>query len=252
MTKRTLILLFVGAVLLAGAILFTGIYKSDVIWAAIIASGLTYIGVYLTNKSNKKCLEMQLNQAAEENDKEREQQIRKGVFIEAAEVIAESIEDIQSLPNKIAKTDDLKFFNKSTQALIKVCMVGTNDTVTNAVQFRKEFDESMVSILPEIFEFIKLKYELAGLKDSNEIQANILEEKTRGEYNKLQISLLFKCLEVGNHLQTAAFNVILSIRSDLGLETDIDKFKSQIEEIHNNFENTLSSVKEHMENLIKE
>ncbi len=68
---------------------------------------------------------MQLNHAAQEKDKERELQIRKEVYMEAAEAITESIKDIQLLPNRIINTNNLEICNKLLQAIAKVHMVGT-------------------------------------------------------------------------------------------------------------------------------
>jgi len=151
----------------------------DVIWAAIIASGLTLSGVYLSNKANKKSLLIQLNHAAQEKDKERELQIRKDVYMEAAEAIAESIKDIQLLPNRIIHTNNLEICNKLLQALAKVHMVGTLDTVKNTTQFMEKFNQSTLPIVPEITKFAVLKQEIANLNNLSEIQINTMNEINR-------------------------------------------------------------------------
>ena len=148
----------------------------DVIWSAIIASGLTFLGVTLSNRANRKCLLMQLNHAAQQKDKERELQIRKEVYMEAAEAIAEAIKDIQLLPNRIIRTDNLEICNKLLPALAKVHMVGTLDTVKNTIQFMGKFNQSTLSIVPEITKFAVLKQELANLNSLSEIQINTMKE----------------------------------------------------------------------------
>lgn len=148
----------------------------DVIWAAIIASGLTFLGVTLSNRSNRKCLLMQLNHAAQQKDKERELQIRKEVYMEAAEAVAEAIKDIQLLPNRIIRTDNLEICNKLVPALAKVHMVGTLDTVKNIMQFRVKFDQLTLPIIPEISKFTVLKQELANLNNLSDIQINTMKE----------------------------------------------------------------------------
>jgi hypothetical protein len=148
----------------------------DVIWAAIIASGLTFLGVTLSNRANRKCLLMQLNHAAKEKDKERELQIRKEVYMEAAEAIAESIKDIQLLPNRIIHTNNLEICNNLLQAIAKVHMVGTLDTVKNTTQFMEKFNQSTLPIIPEIAKFTILKQELANLNNLSEIQINAMKE----------------------------------------------------------------------------
>jgi len=148
----------------------------DVIWAAIIASGLTFSGVTLSNRANRKCLLIQLNHAAQEKDKERELQIRKEVYMEAAEAIAESIKDIQLLPNRIIHTNNLEICNKLLQALAKVHMVGTLDTVKNTIQFMEKFNQSTLPIVPEITKFAILKQELANLNNLSELKINTMKE----------------------------------------------------------------------------
>jgi len=148
----------------------------DVIWAAVIASGLTFLGVTLSNRANRKCLLMQLNHAAQEKDKERELHIRKAVYMEAAEAIAESIKDIQLLPNRIIHTNNLEICNKLLQALAKVHMVGTLDTVKNTTQFMEKFNQSILPIVPEITKFSILKQELANLNNLSELKTNSMKE----------------------------------------------------------------------------
>ena len=148
----------------------------DVIWAAIIASGLTFLGVNMSNRANRKCLLMQLNHASQQKDKERELQIRKDVYMEAAEAIAESIKDIQLLPNRIIYTDKLEICNKLLQALAKVHMVGSLDTVKHTIQFMGKFNQSTIPIIPEIHKFAVLKQEIANLVKCSEIKVNSMKE----------------------------------------------------------------------------
>lgn len=148
----------------------------DVIWAAIIASGLTFLGVSMSNRANRKCLLIQLNHASQQKDKESELQIRKDVYMEAAETIAESIKDIQLLPNRIIFTDNLEVCNKLLQALAKVHMVGSLDTVKHTIQFMGKFNQSTIPIIPEIHKFAVLKQEIANLVKCSEIKVNSMKE----------------------------------------------------------------------------
>jgi hypothetical protein len=158
------------------SIITTFLSIPNVIWAAIIASGLTFLGVTLSNRANRKCLLLQLNHAAQQKDKERELQIRKEVYMEAAEAIAESIKDIQLLPNRIIYTNNLEIGNKLLQALAKVHMVGTLDTIKNTIQFMGKFNQLTLPIVPEITKFAVLKQELANLNNLSEIQINSMKE----------------------------------------------------------------------------
>ncbi|MGA1979011.1 MAG: hypothetical protein ABSG99_00380 [Sedimentisphaerales bacterium] len=149
---------------------------SDVVWAAMIASGLTYFGVLLTNKHNKKCLLLQLNHSAQQKDKEREMQIRKETYIEAAEAIAEAIKDIQRLPIRIIHSNNAEIGDKLLPAIAKVHMVGTLNTIKVLCQFMANFNQQTFPIIPEINRFITLKQTLVSLNSLSEYQTKSLNE----------------------------------------------------------------------------
>jgi hypothetical protein len=142
----------------------------DVVWAAVIASGLTYIGVILTNRGNRKCLLLQLNHATRQEDKKREMQIRKDTYIESAEAIAESIQDIQLLPTRIANSTNIEIGTKLLPALAKIHMVGTLETIRETSIFMEKFNQITLPIVPEISRFAILKQEIASLKELSEYQ----------------------------------------------------------------------------------
>ena len=149
---------------------------SDVIWAAIIASGLTYIGVLLTNRGNRKCLLLQLDHAAKQKDKEREIEIRKETYIEAVEAIADTIKDIERLPNNIIHSNNAEIGNKLLSTLAKVHMVSTFDTIKAVCEFMKIFNQRTFPIIPEVNKFITLKQKVASLNSTSEYQVKSLEE----------------------------------------------------------------------------
>ena len=146
----------------------------DVIWAAIVASGLTFLGVNISNSSNRKYLLIQLEHASKQQDKEREQRVRKQVYMEAAEAIAESIKDITLLPNRVIYTDNLEICDKLLQALAKVHMVGTLETVKNTSQFMEKFNQTTLPIIPEIHKFVNIKNEIARLTKYSEIKLDLM------------------------------------------------------------------------------
>jgi len=148
----------------------------DVVWAAVIASGLTFLGVTLSNRANRKCLLLQLNHATKEKDKEREMQLRREVYIGGAEAIAEAIKDIQLLPNRIIFSDNLEMCNRLLPALAKIHMVGTFETIKNTTEWMEKFNQSTLPIVPEIAKFAILKQELANLKNLSESQINTMKE----------------------------------------------------------------------------
>jgi len=247
--------------------LFTSI--PDVVWAAIIASVLTFLGVTLSNKANRKCLLLQLNYAAQEKDKEREMQLRRDVYIEAAEAVAEAIRDIQLLPNRIIYSNNFEICNKLLPALAKVHMVGTFDTIKKTTQFMEKFNQSTLPIVPEITKFAVLKREITTLNGISESQISTLKEinknfeqmdssnkqlsidiykktfnnmKTKhdativsiaekeAQLKALHAKLLSMCLKAGNYLQKESLHIILSIRKELNLEIDSAEYLSKMNE----------------------
>jgi len=72
----------------------------DVIWSAIIASIITLSGVIFVNWDNTKRLRIQLNHDASEREKERKAELRRDVYLVAAEEMTKAIGYLGSLPQQ--------------------------------------------------------------------------------------------------------------------------------------------------------
>lgn len=131
--------LLVSIVILLGIIV--GIYNlgkifllvrsvPEVIWAAITASLLTLGGVLVTNRGNYKRLSEQLFHDASQRDKERKMELRRQVYLEAAEAITANYLIINKLPD-LSITDSYlsKQFSDSAASISKVNIIGSDDTV---------------------------------------------------------------------------------------------------------------------------
>lgn len=251
----------------------------EVIWAAIIASALTFLGVTSSNRANRKSLLQQLNHAAQEKDKEREMQLLRDVYIEAAEAMAEAIQDIQFLPRRIIYSDNLEICKKLLPALAKIHMVGTFDTIKNTTQFMEKFNQSTLPIVPEITKFAVFKQEITSLNNLSEYHLNNLEEtiqkfeqmdsssksnildihkktfndiktkydatidlmtKKQKQQKELHVKLLSMCLKASTYLQKESLHVILSIRNELNFEIDSAEYLSKMNEVFKVHEDILS------------
>lgn len=73
----------------------------DVVWAALLASGLTLLGVMLSNWGNTRRLVKQLSHDSVEKDKDRINALRKDVYLRAAEEAAK----VNSYLGKIPQLD---------------------------------------------------------------------------------------------------------------------------------------------------
>ena len=54
----------------------------DVVWAAVIAAGITLLGVFLQNISSRRQVKAQLKHDAIQRDRERQMNIRQDVFVD--------------------------------------------------------------------------------------------------------------------------------------------------------------------------
>jgi len=102
----------------------------DVIWAAIAASLLTLGGVLATNRGSYNRLIKQLTHDANQRDRERRMELRRQVYLEAAEAMTANYLIISMLPN-LTITDSYlsKQFSDSAVSISKVNVIGSNDTV---------------------------------------------------------------------------------------------------------------------------
>lgn len=78
----------------------------DVVWSGIIASLLTFIGVMLSNGSNTKRLNIQLNHDAKEKAKERTAVLRRDVYLKA-------IEELNRVNTKLVALAQADFVNSN-------------------------------------------------------------------------------------------------------------------------------------------
>src|SRR3546814_17485477 len=76
----------------------------NVVWAALLASGLTLLGVMLSNWSNTKRLIKQLSHDSNEKERDRINALRKDVYLRAAEEAAK----VSSYLGKIPQLDQSK------------------------------------------------------------------------------------------------------------------------------------------------
>jgi hypothetical protein len=111
----------------------------DVVWAAIIASGLTLGGVLLSNRNSRLQQHAALQHDAHQRDREREMSLRREVYIAAAEAISNRCNSIFRLADPAVSFQDLAGdqdkYAADSVALAKIDMVGAEVTVqaVNAV-----------------------------------------------------------------------------------------------------------------------
>lgn len=133
----------------------------DVVWAAILASILTFGGVLLTNIGNNKRLLAQLRHDAEEKSRERQMSIRREVYLPAAEAISKAYYILMELPQANFQSDSWKAdVNSISNALAKIHVVGSDETVNSATQFSAAFSKILLELTPNKIPLEQLKVNL--------------------------------------------------------------------------------------------
>lgn len=123
----------------------------DVIWSAIVASGITFLGVMLSNKSNTNRLVLQLNHDADEKSKEKISNLRREVYLKAVEDI--EITNIH-IGNLVARnltnlnlTSELQAI---TASIAKLKLVAEPKTSILAGELGVEFGVLFLKLLPRL------------------------------------------------------------------------------------------------------
>jgi hypothetical protein len=120
----------------------------NVVWAAILASALTFFGVVLSNRSNTSRLIKTMAHESAEKDKDRIHSLRKDVYLRAAEAMAE----VGNYLGKIPQLDPTKeniadgmsgFFVAS----IKLQLVAESGTAKLANELTARYAEILFSLL---------------------------------------------------------------------------------------------------------
>lgn len=137
----------------------------DVVWAAIIASFLTIIGVLLTNRSNRLELMIRLRHESDQRDREREMTLRRDVYVPA-------IEAIFKLPRFLSDFADLdadqgalyKEITNALSSIAKMQLVAKNKTTQTTMAFTSEFGTSYLGLTLKRLALINRKNNIATLQ----------------------------------------------------------------------------------------
>jgi uncharacterized membrane protein len=127
----------------------------DAVWAAIAASGITLFGVYLANKNSRTQLRMQLDASAKESGRQRHFEMRRAVYLDAAEAIARAQNVVGSmgdvdLPNREIATK----INSAVETLAKILVVGHPETVKGVANYQAILTEALAALWPKRWELL--------------------------------------------------------------------------------------------------
>lgn len=130
-----------------------GVIKSvpDVIWSAIVASGITFFGVMLSNKSNTNRLVLQLNHDSGEKSKERISKLRHEVYLQVAEEIENANIRLSTLVNRdLTKLDINLELQGIASSTAKLKLVAESNTTRLAGELSIQFGVLLLKALPRL------------------------------------------------------------------------------------------------------
>lgn len=130
----------------------------DVIWAGLIASALTLSGVLLSNLSNTKRLKLQLKHDSDEKAKQRKADMRKDVYLLAAEQIVKANTHLATLPQlnfaEINPADGLQGF---FAAAAKLQMIAETKTALMVSELVGAYAQLLFKLLAKVQPIHKLQ-----------------------------------------------------------------------------------------------
>lgn len=167
----------------------------NVIWAAIIASFLTFFGVLLTNLSFRKRQADELKHDAHQRERERQLSLKLDVYLEAAEAITRSQNLLTRLSDiNIALEELSSDYQEGSAAINKIQLVGTNKTVQALSLFQTEFASVYLELIAE-------RYNLTSIKTQIDINQKYIDKTLDEQERWIEIMQQFN-LE-GQHDQRA-------------------------------------------------
>jgi hypothetical protein len=109
----------------------------DTVWGALAGSILTLTGVFLTNWNSRKQLGMQLEHSARQEDRKRYMDLRRDVYLPAAEAIMRSNGVISKLVDlSVSENDVAQTIQESFAILAKMHVVGKERTVAAVIAYQ--------------------------------------------------------------------------------------------------------------------
>ncbi len=135
----------------------------DVVWAALIAALVAFISTVLSNRNSRKQLEMQLNNNAQQRDRDRAMSIRRDVYLPAAEAVARAQGALGQLTD--VSTDQGAIGRQlvvDLATMAKIHLVASESTVTALMNYQK-------ALMPAYFQIIELRGPLVARQRSIEL-----------------------------------------------------------------------------------
>ena len=192
----------------------------DVVWSGIIASLLTLCGVLLSDWRNTNRLKLQLQHDSDEKAKQRKADLRKDVYLRAAEELVKANIYLASLPNvdltKVNASQGLEGIFAAAAKLQMVSEVSTSKCVGELVGI---YSELLLWVLARIQPIQYLQIEI-GIRDNfyNKAEsevARVLAAMTQANESANLDGEAFKALQRSFEIQQGFADKIAKERNEL-------------------------------------
>lgn len=175
------------------------------LWSAALGSGLTILGVIITNIANNKRHRLQLEHASIEKDKDRKANLKHAVYLHASEEMVKASSYIGSLAQEDSRNSNiaepLQSFYAATN---KLMMIAGNETAQNA--------SNLISFYTQlVFRLLERLIPIQDLKIKIEIESGYIEKESQ-EVDRLQ-SEISHLLESGSYDDVLLHNLRLSLNT---------------------------------------
>jgi len=156
----------------------------DVIWSAIVASGITFLGVMLSNKSNTSRLVLQLEHDAREKSKDKINNLRREVYLKAIEDIEATNIHMGTLANR-----DLTNSNMSAEiqaigaSIAKLRLVAEPETARLAGELSAAMGALFLQLLPRLMPVLEARSDIE-INDSAYISSSAEASRIMREMHK--------------------------------------------------------------------
>lgn len=147
----------------------------DVIWSGVIASALTLSGVFISNWSNTNRLKAQLKHDSEEKAKERKANLRREVYLLAAEELVKANNHLAKLPQlDISKNNPADALQEFFASAAKLQLVSEPKTSLLVSELVTTYGELVLKTISKTRPIQELRVDIAIRDDHyNRAQAEI-------------------------------------------------------------------------------
>ena len=204
-------------------------------WGVIIGSIISLGGVYLTNRASDKRLTKQFTHEREQKTKDREMELRKEIFLAAADAISVGLNSVARFSNLDISNDKVTgTFVKKLPAIAKVHVIATMDTIKALTNFTGELNAIYFRLFAKRFQLMALKTKLTTLN----AQAT-LDPADIAKRNQLALSLypqqltfMRECLVETERVGKLLTPILHAARSELELPFDMALYGTLLEDVY--------------------